>query len=87
MNRPHDYTILLVADYYIKNKSTMRACAKHFGVGKSTIHNYLHKFLKNIDLDKYKKVSVISQLNFSQKHIRGGMSTKLKFSNQLTLDE
>ena len=81
MNRPHEYTINLVADYYIQNKSTMRACAKHFGISKSTIHNYLHKFLPKINIAKYKKVSAISQLNFNQKHIRGGQSTKLKFSN------
>ena len=81
MKNPHDYTILLVADYYIENKSTMRECAKHFGVGKSTIHNYLHKNLAKIDFVKFEKVSAISQLNFSQKHIRGGMATKQKFSN------
>lgn len=80
MNTPHPYIINLVADYYLENKSTVRACAAHFGIGKSTIHNYLHKFLPKIDPVKYKKVSALAQLNFSQKHIRGGQSTKRKFN-------
>ena len=80
MNKPHNYIINLVADYYIQNKSTVRACAKHFGVSKSTIHNYLHKFLPEVSLEKYEKVSALAQLNFSEKHIRGGLATKLKFN-------
>lgn len=80
MIKPHDYIINLVADYYIENNSTVRACAKHFGVSKSTIHNYLHKFLPEISPSKYEKVSAIAQLNFSEKHIRGGLATKSKFN-------
>ena len=80
MATPHPYIINMVADYYLDNKSTMRECGKHFGLGKSTIHNYLHKYLKKVDPSKYKKVSALSQLNFSQKHIRGGMSTRKKFN-------
>ncbi|MBO5102660.1 MAG: sporulation transcriptional regulator SpoIIID [Clostridia bacterium] len=85
MKRPHNYTINLVADYYIKNRTTVRACAKYFSIGKSTIHNYLHKFLPEISPEKYKKVSAIAQLNFSEKHIRGGQSTKQKFKT-ISLD-
>lgn len=80
MRTPHEYTVNLVADYYIAHNSTVRECAKVFGIGKSTIHNYLHKFLPKINPEKFKKVSAIAQLNFSTKHIRGGQSTKLKFN-------
>ena len=80
MKSPHPHTVLLVADYYLKNQSTVRETARYFGVGKSTIHNYLHRLLPKIDTNLYKKVSALAQLNFSEKHIRGGMSTKRKFS-------
>lgn len=81
MSTPHPHTIHLVADYYLREQSTVRKCAQHFGLGKSTIHNYLHKFLPKIDAEKYKKVSALAQLNFSQKHIRGGEATKRKFNS------
>ncbi len=79
MATPHPYIVNMIADYYIKNKSTMRNCGRYFGLGKSTIHNYLHIHLRKIDPEKYKKVSAISQLNFSQKHLRGGNATRKKF--------
>lgn len=81
MTTPHSYIINMVADYYLATQSTMRKCAEHFGIGKSTVHNYLHNYLKKIDFPKYEKVSALSQLNFSQKHIRGGISTRQKFAN------
>ena len=79
MATPHPHIINIVADYYLLHKSTMRDCAKHFGLGKSTVHNYLHIYLKKVDPEKYKKVSALSQLNFSEKHIRGGNATRQKF--------
>ena len=78
--------ILDVANYYIENKSTVRECALIFGKSKSTIHNYLHLYLPKISPTLYEKVSAQAQLNFNEKHIRGGLSTKNKF-NLLFLDE
>lgn len=80
MYKPNTHTILIVADYYLSHQTTVRECAKYFDLGKSTIHNYLHKLLPKIDADKYKKVSALAQLNFSEKHIRGGQATKKKFN-------
>lgn len=78
---PSKNLIIQIANYYIDNKSTVRLCAKNFNLSKSTIHNYLTIHLPKIDQNLYKKVSAIAQLNFSQKHLRGGQSTKLKFKN------
>ncbi len=71
--------VLEVAEYYINNKSTVRECARYFGKGKSTIHNYLHILLPKKSPSLYKKVSALAQLNFKEKHIRGGLATKRKF--------
>lgn len=79
MSFTHSYIINKVADYYLDQQTTIRQCAIHFGLSKSTIHNYLHTYLKKIDPQKYKKVSALSQLNFSQKHLRGGDATRQKF--------
>ncbi len=73
--------VLEVAKYYIQNNSTVRECAKHFHKSKSTIHNYLHLLLPNKSPSLYEKVSAQAQLNFNEKHIRGGNATKLKYAS------
>ena len=71
--------IIEVAKYYLDNRTTVRECAKHFGKSKSTIHNYLHIMLPKLSPSLYKKVSVQAQLNFNEKHIRGGIATRAKY--------
>lgn len=73
--------IIEVAKYYLDNHTTVRECAKHFGKSKSTIHNYLHLMLPKISPSLYKKVSVQAQLNFNEKHIRGGIATRAKYNS------
>jgi len=76
---------LEIAIYYLTHHSTVRECAVVFGKSKSTIHNYLHNNLKKLCPKLYKKVSVQAQLNFHEKHIRGGLVTKLKHQCALSL--
>ena len=75
---------LEIALYYLTHHSTVRECAIVFGKSKSTVHNYLHHKLKVINPKLYKKVSVQAQLNFNEKHIRGGNATKLKHQCSLS---
>lgn len=74
-----DNLIIAEATYYIDNKSTFRRTAEKFKVSKSTVHNDLRIRLKNIDVNLYNEVKNISDNNYSCKHIRGGLSTKLKY--------
>ena len=67
------------ANYIIETKCTIREVAKKFGVSKSTVHNDVSNRLKRKNFSLYEKVKVILNLNFSQKHIRGGLATKLKY--------
>lgn len=73
--------VLEIAKYYVQNNSTMRECAKYFHKSKSTIHNYLHNLLPKKSPILYEKVSAQAQLNFNEKHIRGGNATRLKYTN------
>lgn len=75
--------VLDVANYYIENQSTVRACAIHFGKSKSTIHNYLHISLPKLNPVLYEKVSCLAQLNFNEKHLRGGQATKMKYEKNI----
>lgn len=70
---------LEIANYFINNKSTIRKTAAHFGVSKSSVHNYIHKRLKKINYSLFLKAQELLDKNNLEKHIRGGMATKEKF--------
>lgn len=68
-----------LALYLLENNSTIRKTANHFGLSKSTVHNDLSKRLKYENISLYKNVQILLQKNFSEKHLRGGDATKLKY--------
>ena len=49
------------------------------GYGKSTLHTDVTERLKLIDTDLYKQVRKILNINYNEKHIRGGESTRKKY--------
>lgn len=65
--------------FMIENNSTVRAAAAHFCVSKSTVHKDLTERLQEIDIDLYERVRDILEQNKAERHIRGGMATKLKY--------
>lgn len=73
---------LQVAEYIVDTQQTIRKTAKVFNLSKSTVHNDLSKRLEKIDKNKFEQVKKILDTNFSEKHIRGGMSTKEKYSRE-----
>ncbi len=66
-------------EYILKNKATVRNTAKEFGISKSTVHKDVSERLKYINLNLYREVKNILELNKSQRHIRGGLATKNKY--------
>ena len=78
MNYIH-FRTLECATYMLQNKSTIRKTAKHFNLAKSTLHSDIHKYLPLIDNKLYKKICALLNKNNSEKHIRGGNSTKLRY--------
>lgn len=69
------------ADYIIKTEDTIRQIAKIFNVSKSTVHKDLNERLINIDKNRYNKVIKILKHHIDIRHIRGGESTRKKYSN------
>lgn len=67
------------AKYILKNKCTVRSMVHNFKVSKSTIHYDLSVRLKCLKFSLFKKVDKILKYNLSQRHIRGGLSTKKKY--------
>ncbi len=71
--------VLEAANYMIKSKSTIRKTAEVFGVSKSTIHKDIKDRLKEVDPDIIYRVDEILKFNKSERHIRGGNTTRLKY--------
>lgn len=69
-----------LAEYIIDNNSTVRAAAKKFGVSKSTVFVDVSERLKKIHPSLYNDVRKVLDKNKAERHIRGGMATKQKFS-------
>ena len=69
-----------LAEYIIENKATVRSAAKKFGISKSTVHIDVSQRLKKLNPSLYNDVRKILDINKAERHIRGGMATKQKFS-------
>lgn len=67
--------------YIINNNATVRSAAKVFDVSKSTIHKDITVRLKDINPQIYENVRYVLDKNKSERHLRGGMATKLKYKN------
>ena len=70
-----------LAEYIIENNATVRRTAKEFNISKSTVHKDVHERLKKINPALANDVRVILDKNKAERHIRGGMATKLKYSH------
>lgn len=69
-----------LAEYIVKNRSTVRAAAKKFGVSKSTVHMDITQRLRRLNPSLYHEVREVLDINKAERHIRGGMATKEKYS-------
>jgi len=73
----------LFAVFIIENNSTIRKCAENFSISKSTVHNDLSKKLRNTNKFLYFMVYKVLNKNLAERHIRGGLSTKLKYKKKI----
>lgn len=71
---------IILGEYIVEYKATVRAAAKQFGISKSTVHTDVSERLKRYDPVLYKQVREVLDINKSERHIRGGLATKEKYS-------
>lgn len=71
-----------LAHYIIDSKDTVRGTAAKFGISKSTVHKDVSERLCNINPALAQEVREILDENKAERHIRGGMATKLKYSHK-----
>ena len=77
---------IVVAKYILEKNATVRQTAKTFGVSKSTIHKDVTERLEEINPTLAKEVKMVLEKNKSERHIRGGMATKLKYEKETKKD-
>jgi putative DeoR family transcriptional regulator (stage III sporulation protein D) len=70
-----------IAKYIIEKKTTVRETAKRFGVSKSTVHKDITERLESVNPVLAEEVKYVLNKNKSERHIRGGMATKLKYES------
>ncbi len=71
-----------LAKYIIDSKDTVRGAAKKFGISKSTVHKDVSERLIKINPPLAHEVRLILDKNKAERHIRGGMATKLKYEHE-----
>ena len=69
-----------LAVYMIETGATVRSTAQHFGISKSTVHKDLSQRLPQYNIILYNQVRHVLDENKAQRHIRGGLATKLKYA-------
>ena len=77
-----DERAINLAHYIIDSKDTVRGAARKFGISKSTVHKDVSERLQKINPILAKEVRLILDENKAERHIRGGMATKMKYSHK-----
>lgn len=68
-----------LAVYIIETGATVRNCAKHFGISKSTVHKDLSQRLRQCNKSLYLQARKVLDQNKAERHIRGGLATREKY--------
>lgn len=69
----------VIARYMIETGDTVRATAKKYGISKSTVHKDITEKLKSQNRALYLQVKRVLDKNKSERHLRGGEATKMKY--------
>lgn len=70
---------VMLANYIIENKATVRQAAKEFRISKSTVHKDVTDRMRHINSALAEETSLVLAVNKSERHIRGGQATKEKY--------
>lgn len=73
---------VMLGEYMLCHKATVRATAQEFGISKSTVHKDLTDRLPKVSPQLYKQVKQLLEINKQERHIRGGLATKHKYEEK-----
>lgn len=86
MDKQSEKRCILLGEYIVEQKATVRQAAEVFQISKSTVHMDVTKRLSRIAPSLAKEVNTVLQENKAQRHIRGGEATKEKYLRMKSID-
>ena len=66
--------------FVVENGATVRQTARRFGISKSTVHKDITTRLVHVQPELARQAQAVLQINKAERHIRGGLATKEKYS-------
>ncbi|HIX09819.1 MAG TPA: sporulation transcriptional regulator SpoIIID [Firmicutes bacterium] len=67
-------------EYIVRTGCTVRACAEHFGMSKSTVHKDVTERLEKSDPALAERVRGVLGVNLRERHLRGGDATRRMYA-------
>lgn len=81
MKSDTDKRAIIEGRYIAETGATVRKCAQTFGISKSTVHTDVTKRLGGMDKNLCDQVRRVLDKNKTERHLRGGEATKLKYKS------
>lgn len=73
---------VVLGEYILNTGATVRAAAKVFKISKSTVHKDVTEKLKRENPQLYRSVKEVLEKNKKERHIRGGIATRIKYKGK-----
>lgn len=77
-----DERAVILGEYILEHKATVRAAAKKFHISKSTVHKDVSDRLQSVNPQLYGEVRRVLDINKAERHIRGGIATREKYRHE-----
>lgn len=71
--------VLSIAQYILETNATVRQAAQAFKISKSSVHKDITERIVELNPQLAQEVAHVLQKNKEERHIRGGLATKLKY--------
>jgi putative DeoR family transcriptional regulator (stage III sporulation protein D) len=72
---------VVLGEYLVEHKATVRTAAQVFGISKSTVHKDVTEGLRSVNHALYLEVKELLLKNKQERHLRGGEATRLKYTH------
>ncbi len=81
MREEYGERAVILGEYILDTGATVRAAAKVFKISKSTVHKDVTERLFHDNPQLYRQVKAVLEKNKQERHIRGGLATRQKYSD------
>lgn len=79
--------VLELSRYIVEHSATVRQAATDFGISKSTVHKDVTERLQLLNPAMAEAVRRVLSINKAERHIRGGLATREKYTLRHKLEQ